>query len=230
MRLDRPEDAVTALSEFVRRLGGEVVPAHHDEPGVLPLDLSFGETDPKVARVRPGSPAEERLRLALPEVVEDARRMVALLRRAGETRDLRTTDLLTGLMHADALHQLVADQPTGDVLVGVAVPGLAAVEITKGRASAEAQLQDLARIVDAVRRVGDRAGRLSRWSVAVVTGRRDPGEARDLLAGIGERWVRGPASRPPLRTGMVRIGAGGGVGALADLLLVLQGETEGVGP
>jgi GGDEF domain-containing protein len=216
MRLDRPEDAATALAEYVRRLGGEVVPAHLDRVGTIPLDLTFGEQAPAVAAAPPGSVAEERLLQTLPGLVEDARRMVQLLRRAERAGELRIADLLTGLLHADALHELVVDQRRGDAVVGFALPELASVEATKGRAAADEQLQGLADVVRATVRAGDRAGRLSRWSLAVLCGSEDPTYPQRLVQGVRRRWHG--AARPQLRTATVTIGPMGGADALAELL------------
>ena len=75
--------AVAALVDLVEALGGEVGPAAEQTDDVLPIDLGLGVTDPLLARAEPFSVARLRLEAVLPGIVEDARRMVALLRAAG---------------------------------------------------------------------------------------------------------------------------------------------------
>ncbi len=75
-----PADVVAALTGFVRRIGGSMVDAQIDD-AVLPVDLSFGEGPPMLPRAEPMSVARMALELSLPTLMEDARRLVDLLRR-----------------------------------------------------------------------------------------------------------------------------------------------------
>jgi len=83
-----PADVVSVLTGFVRRAGGSMVDAQIDE-AVLPVDLSFGEGPPILPRAEPMSIARLALEHALPALVEDARRLIDLLRRSDPGR--RTT-------------------------------------------------------------------------------------------------------------------------------------------
>jgi DNA-binding transcriptional MerR regulator len=86
-----PADVVAVLTGFVRRSGGSMVDAQIDD-AVLPVDLSFGEGPPLLPRAEPMSVARMALELALPALVEDARRLIDLLRRTeppGHDRDHR---------------------------------------------------------------------------------------------------------------------------------------------
>ncbi len=80
-----PADVVSVLTGFVRRAGGSMVDAQIDD-AVLPVDLSFGEGPPMLPRAEPMSVARMALEHALPALVEDARRLIDLLRRS-EPRD-----------------------------------------------------------------------------------------------------------------------------------------------
>jgi DNA-binding transcriptional MerR regulator len=77
-----PADVVAVLAGFVRSTGASVVHAQIDD-AVLPVDLSFGEGPPLLPRAEPMSVARMTLEAALPALVEDARRLIDLLRRAG---------------------------------------------------------------------------------------------------------------------------------------------------
>jgi hypothetical protein len=76
-----PADVVAVLAGFVRQTGASLVDAQIDE-AVLPVDLSFGEGPPLLPRAEPFSVARLTLEEALPALVEDARRLIDLLRRA----------------------------------------------------------------------------------------------------------------------------------------------------
>ncbi|MDP9074116.1 MAG: MerR family transcriptional regulator [Actinomycetota bacterium] len=76
-----PADVVAVLTGFVRRSGGSMVDAQIDD-AVLPVDLSFGEGPPMLPRAEPMSVARMTLEQALPGLVEDARRLIDLLRRS----------------------------------------------------------------------------------------------------------------------------------------------------
>jgi hypothetical protein len=76
-----PADVVAVLTGFVRRSGGSMVDAQIDD-AVLPVDLSFGEGPPMLPRAEPMSVARMALEHALPALVEDARRLIDLLRRS----------------------------------------------------------------------------------------------------------------------------------------------------
>ncbi|MCU1452321.1 MAG: ycgE 1 [Acidimicrobiales bacterium] len=78
-----PADVVAALAAYVREVGGSLVDAQIDE-AVLPVDLSFGVGEPLLPRAEPLSVARLQLERSLPALVEDGRRLVALLRRAAD--------------------------------------------------------------------------------------------------------------------------------------------------
>ena len=83
LRASSGADAVAALVDLVEGLGGEAGPAAEQTDDVIPVDIGLGVTDPLLARAEPFSVARLRLEAVLPGIVEDARRMVALLRAAG---------------------------------------------------------------------------------------------------------------------------------------------------
>ena len=74
-----------ALVAYVRIVGGDVVAAANAGRDALPFDLSFGEGEPLLVTAQEPSVTRFRLEQALPALVEDARRIVALLRRQKES-------------------------------------------------------------------------------------------------------------------------------------------------
>jgi hypothetical protein len=81
LQIGSAREAVRILVAVVEQLGAEAVPAHLAGDSALPIDLSFGEVEPLLPVAEPLSVARLRLEEVLPGLVEDARRMVALVRR-----------------------------------------------------------------------------------------------------------------------------------------------------
>jgi DNA-binding transcriptional MerR regulator len=75
-------EATEILAAAVQRLGGSTTPASQADSSALPIDLSFGEGEPILPTAEPFSLARMQLEQMLPELVEDARRAVQLLRRS----------------------------------------------------------------------------------------------------------------------------------------------------
>ena len=75
-------EATEILVAAVHRLGGSTMPASRADSSALPIDLSFGDSEPLVPMAEPFSLARMQLEQALPGLVEDARRAVQLLRRS----------------------------------------------------------------------------------------------------------------------------------------------------
>ncbi len=85
LRVSTTREAVSVLQALVRKLGGTVLPPRPGDARALDLDLSLGEGDPIVPAADPYSVARLCLEEVLPDAVEDARRIVALLRAASTT-------------------------------------------------------------------------------------------------------------------------------------------------
>jgi DNA-binding transcriptional MerR regulator len=84
LALSRPGDAARVLVQLVADLGGTVVAATDAPDHALPVDLGVG-TGVALLPVAEGPVVQLRLERLLPGVVEDARRMVDLLRAAGRS-------------------------------------------------------------------------------------------------------------------------------------------------
>jgi DNA-binding transcriptional MerR regulator len=82
LALARPADAPVVLVQLVEDLGGTVADATEAPDHALPIDLGVGTGVPLLP-VADDPVAQLRLERLLPGVVEDARRMVDLLRAAG---------------------------------------------------------------------------------------------------------------------------------------------------
>jgi hypothetical protein len=85
LRVTSSREAVSVLQALVRKLGGTVLAQDPSDPRTLDVDLSLGEGEPIVPAADPYSVARLCLEEVVPDAVEDARRVVALLRGASTT-------------------------------------------------------------------------------------------------------------------------------------------------
>ena len=97
LRLRTSGDARRVAEHLVRELGGWLVPAGDDDPGVLPVDVSFGDGEPLLAAAPPGSAARILLERHLAPFLLDARHVLQLSERNERLAESASTDLLTGL-------------------------------------------------------------------------------------------------------------------------------------
>lgn len=81
LELRGPEEASEVLGDLVTALGGTVVAATDAGDDALPIDLSFGYGPPVLPSAAPMSFARMRIEFVLPQLLEGARSVVALLRR-----------------------------------------------------------------------------------------------------------------------------------------------------
>ena len=77
-----PREVTSALQALVRQLGGVVVSPRPGDPRILTVDLCLAEAPPMAAAAEPFSVARLDLEEVLPAAIEDARRVVRLLRAA----------------------------------------------------------------------------------------------------------------------------------------------------
>ena len=78
LRLRTGSDARRIAEHLVRELGGRLVPAGTDDPGVLPVDVSFGDGEPLLPAAPPGSAARALLERHLTPFLLDARHVLEL--------------------------------------------------------------------------------------------------------------------------------------------------------
>jgi hypothetical protein len=55
LRLRTGGDARRVAEHLIHELGGQLVPAGPDDPGVIPVDVSFGDGEPLLAAAPPGA-------------------------------------------------------------------------------------------------------------------------------------------------------------------------------
>ena len=92
LRSRTPRQVVSALLALIGHLGGVIVPPCSYDPRIVDVDLSIAEGPPIAAAAEPFSVARLCLEEILPTAVEDARRMIRLLRSA-EASPLTAVDV-----------------------------------------------------------------------------------------------------------------------------------------
>lgn len=80
LRARTVSEVTSALVAYVRVVGGDVAEGSRAGRDAMPFDLSFGEGEPLLVTAPQPSVARFRLEQALPALLEDGRRIVALLR------------------------------------------------------------------------------------------------------------------------------------------------------
>lgn len=80
-----PREVVSVIVGVVHGLDGYTAPARLADDSALPIDISLGEGEPVLPLAPAMSVARLRLEQILPMLLEDARRVIELLRRAAAT-------------------------------------------------------------------------------------------------------------------------------------------------
>ena len=110
LHAESAEEVAGIVAHAIDRLGGQVVPAHLDDPDALPLDVSFGVSEPMLPTAPEGTAAARQLQRYLPGLVADARRVAdTILRTAQLSADVATdpvTDLETRATFVRELNRL----------------------------------------------------------------------------------------------------------------------------
>jgi GGDEF domain-containing protein len=97
LRAESSEDVARIVANTIDVLGGWVVPATTDDPSALPLDVSFGMSEPMLPTAPPDSPALDALTRHLPGFVADARQANDVIVRTAHLATDVATDPVTGL-------------------------------------------------------------------------------------------------------------------------------------
>ena len=124
LRAESAEEVAGIVAHAIDRLGGQVVAATRQDPDALPLDVSFGVSEPMLPTAPAGTPAGRQLQRYLPGLVADARHAVDTIQRTAHlSADVATdpaTDLATRATFVRELNRLREHDAV--VVVRVTVP------------------------------------------------------------------------------------------------------------
>jgi diguanylate cyclase (GGDEF)-like protein len=203
-----PEELAAVVATLVHDLGGGVVPARLAEHTALPLDISFGLTEPLLAWAEPVSVAALQLADLLPKFVADARevfdRLAANERRLSEAE----VDTLTGLLTRRAWMRRLSSAGAGDAVCLLDLDHFKAVNDTRGHRDGDDVLAAIGALLTDSFRGNDACGRYGGDELAVLA----PGMSASALAAridvVRTRWER---TRPAAGTA---VGLSAGVAAV----------------
>jgi DNA-binding SARP family transcriptional activator/DNA-binding CsgD family transcriptional regulator len=114
-RVDAVPDAVAVCVELVRELGGWTTPARLDDGRAIPLDCSFGDGEPLLP-VADSPLARLRLERVLPEFLDDARDVIALVTARALRADAERKLVSLGLGSFETLGEHTADRALNKLL------------------------------------------------------------------------------------------------------------------
>ena len=187
LRLRTGRDARRIAEHLVRELGGRLVPAGTDDPGVLPVDISFGDGEPLLPAAAPGSAARALLERHLTPFLLDARHVLELSGRTERLAESASTDLLTGLANRRMLDRALGRLLAGDTVIMLDLDHFKQVNDNFGHAAGDEVLRVLGRVLRGTIRGRDTVGRFGGEEFLIVL---TPPEGADaLLQRLRAEWL-----------------------------------------
>jgi diguanylate cyclase (GGDEF)-like protein len=191
IRLRTVGEARRATEQLVRELGGWLVPVGTDEPGVIPVDVSFGDGEPLLAAALPGSAAGTLLERHLAPFLLDARQVLQLSERNERLAESASTDLLTGLPNRRMLDRALGRLSAADTVIVLDLDHFKRINDNFGHAAGDEVLRVFGRVLGAASRVRDTVGRFGGEEFLIVLA--PPGGADAFLWRLRAEWL---AERP----------------------------------
>lgn len=191
MRVSTSEEVIGILTELVRRLGGDIVPASAEDPDALRIDISMGQGDPVYPVAASGSASHWLIRTYLPNVIEDAQTAYDLTRRAEQLAKDAGIDSASALPNHRTLSRVVTRLQAGDAIVAVDLDW--ARGMREGESSEDQEmLRAFAHDVRQATRANEFCGRSSGGEFMVLLN--NPGDhgAEKLLERLRDRWSKRP--------------------------------------
>ena len=187
LRLRTGGDARRIAEHLVRELGGRLVPAETDDPGVLPVDVSFGDGEPLLPAAPPGSPARALLERHLAPFVLDIRHVLELSGQNERLAESASTDMLTGLPNRRMLDRALGRLSADDTVIMLDLDHFKQVNDTFGHAAGDQVLRVFGRVLRAAVRGRDTVGRFGGEEFLIVLSA--PQGADFLLQRLRAEWL-----------------------------------------
>ncbi len=187
LRLRTGGDARRIAEHLVRDLGGRLVPAETGDPGVLPVDVSFGDGEPLLPAAPPGSAARALLERHLTPFLLDARHVLELSGRNERLAESASTDLLTGLPNRRMLDRALGRLSADDTVIMLDLDHFKQVNDNFGHAAGDEVLRMFGCVLRAAVRGRDTVGRFGGEEFLVVLA---PPEGADVvLQRLRAEWL-----------------------------------------
>jgi len=187
LRLRTTGDARRVAQHLVRELGGRLVPAGDDDPGVIPIDVSFGDGEPLLAAAPPGSAARILLEQYLPSFLLDARHVLQLSDRTDRLAESASTDLLTGLPNRSILDRALGRLTADETVILLDLDHFKWINDSFGHAAGDQVLRVFGRVLRGAVRERDTAGRFGGEEFLIVL--TSPGGADAVLRRLRAEWL-----------------------------------------
>jgi diguanylate cyclase (GGDEF)-like protein len=187
IRLRTTGEARRVTEHLVRELGGCLVPAGTDDPGVIPIDVSFGDGEPLLVAAPPGSAAHTLLERHLAPFVLDARQVLQLSDRNERLAESASTDLLTGLPNRRMLDRALGRLSSDDTVIVLDLDHFKQINDNFGHAAGDEVLRVFGRVLRAVSRARDTVGRFGGEEFLAVLA--PPGGADAFLRRLRAEWL-----------------------------------------
>lgn len=189
LRAISADQVAPVLATFIRDLGGGLVPARLADPATtLPVDVSFGLSEPTLPYADSVSVAAMRLAQLLPEMVEDARLVVTRLHGDVRRTHEATRDPLTGLLTRRAWMRRLAEADVGDSVCMIDLDRLKAVNDRDGHAAGNEVLRAIGALLLHGLRDGDSCGRYGGDELACLTPRLPAQALADRCEWLRAQW------------------------------------------
>jgi diguanylate cyclase (GGDEF)-like protein len=187
LRLRTIGDARRVTEQLVRELGGWLVPAGNDDPGVLPVDISFGDGEPLLVAAPPGSAAHALLERHLAPFLLDARQVLQLSERNERLAESASTDLLTGLPNRRMLDRALGRLSADDAVIVLDLDHFKQVNDNFGHAAGDDVLRAFGRVLRGTIRARDIVGRFGGEEFLIIIA--PPGRADPVLRRLRTEWL-----------------------------------------
>ena len=204
IRLRTTGDARRVAQHLVRELGGSLVPAGDDDPGVLPVDVSFGDGEPLLAAAPPGSAARTLLEQHLAPFLLDARHVLQLSERNERLAESASTDLLTGLPNRRMLDRALGRLSADETVILLDLDHFKGINDNFGHAAGDEVLRAFGRVLRGTVRARDTVGRFGGEEFLIVLA---PPEGADaVLRRLRAAWLTETAVSCHFLGGYRRVG------------------------
>jgi diguanylate cyclase (GGDEF)-like protein len=187
LRLRSGGDARRVAEHLVQELGGHLVPAGTDDPGALPLDVSFGDGEPMLAAAPPGSAARTLLERHLAPFLLDTRHVLQLSGRNERLAESASTDLLTGLANRRMLDRALGRLSADDTVIMLDLDHFKQVNDHFGHAAGDEVLRAFGSVLRGTARSRDIVGRFGGEEFLIVLAL--GGDADALLRRLRAEWL-----------------------------------------
>ena len=195
-----PQEVPAIVATLVRDLGGGLVPARLAEGGsAMPLDVSFGLTEPMLPWSETVSVEAMRLARVLPDVVADARlvfdRLQGDVRRAEEA----DRDSLTGLLTRRSWMRRLSAAGAGDAVCLIDLDHFKNVNDSAGHAAGDEVLRAMGGLLLTALRPSDACGRYGGDELAALATAMPAQALAERMNHVRIAWQR---QRPAIASGV----------------------------